>query len=229
MSITKIPFSTLSIEIILELAQQCGDVLSAKHSEDSILGSPIADLAEPIRRAKLAVASSRKKELTEEISKADFKRDRAFIGFRKYVEAFQFKDWDSASQKAASSLMRIIEKHGKDLYREGLTVQSTLLASLFADLSTESTKADLATLNAEEWFKNLSDLQTEFSDMILKRDELEAKKDIPTKADAKTELVKALSILLSGLDFLTNTQSTKYGEIGKLINKVAERITANHR
>ena len=229
MSINKIPFSTLSIETTLELAQQCGEALSNKYSEDPILGVPIADLDEPIQRAKLAIASNRRKELTDEINEADFHRDRAFVGFRKYIEAFQFKDWDRTAQKAAANLIGIIEKHGKSLYREGLTVQSALLASLFTDLETESAKEDIATLEVEEWLNHLKNLQSEFSVMIRRRDELEAKKDVPTKADAKAELVKVLSVLLSGLDFLTNTQSTKYGESGELINKIVVRIVASER
>ena len=227
MGISKIPFSKLTIEAVLKLADQCGKAISDKHPEDPILSAPMKDLDEPMRKTKLAIASSRKKELTDEINDADFKRDRAFVGFRKYVEAFQFKDWDRNAQKAAANLIGIIEKHGKLLYREGLTVQSALLASLFTDLETESSKADLATLGVEEWLNHLKNLQTEFSNMIQRRDELEAKNDVPTKADAKTELVRVLSILLSGLDFLTNTQSTKYGETGELVNTIAERIVAS--
>lgn len=229
MGITKIPFSTLSIETTMDLAKQCCEAISASHAEDPILSTPLESLEEPIKRAKLAIASSRKKELTEEINEADFRRDRAFVGFRKYVEAFQFKDWDRNAQKAAANLIGIIEKHGKSLYREGLTVQSALLASLFEDLDDELAKADLATLGVEEWLNHLKKLQDAFSTMIQRRDELEAKKDIPTKADAKAELVKALNILLSGLDFLTNTQSTKYGGIGNLINQIIERIVTSQR
>lgn len=229
MSITKIPFSALSIQTVLELAKQCSEVLSAKHSEDPILSTPLENLAIPIQRAKLAITSSRKKELTEEIDEADFQRDRAFVGFRKYVEAFQFKDWDRDSQKAAANLIGIIEKHGKNLYREGLTVQSALLASLFEDLDAEQARADLATLDVGKWLDHLKKLQDDFSIMIQRRDELEAKKDIPTKADAKAELVKTLNVLLSGLDFLTNTQATKYGETGNLVNHIIERIVSSHR
>ena len=226
MSITKVPFSTLSINQLLELANQCGEALSAKHAENPTLSIPLKDLEEPIQKVKLAIANSRKDELTEEINEADFRRDRAFVGFRKYIEAFQFKDWDRSSQRAAANLIGIIEKHGKSLYREGLTVQSALLASLFEDLDTEQAKEDLASLDVAEWLNHLKNLQTEFSGMIQRRDDLEARKDIPTEADAKAELVKALSVLLSGLDFLTNTQSEKYSEIGKLINAIIERVLA---
>ena len=229
MSLSKIPFSTLSIETVLEMALQCRETLSRRYSEDPILGAPITDLDEPMRRTKLAIASSRKKELTEEINEADFKRDRAFVGFRKYVEAQQFKDWDKDAQKAATTIITIIERHGKNLYREGLTVQSALLTSMFEDLAMDQAQNDLAAIDATDWLNHLKNLQADFSAMIIKRDELEAKKDIPTKADAKAELVKKLSVLLSGLDFLTNTQSTKYGETGELINKIIERIVASQR
>ncbi len=225
MSLSKIPFSTLSIETVLEMAKQSSDVLLRKYSEDPILSTPITDLNEPIRRTKLAIASSRKKELTEEINEADFKRDRAFVGFRKYVEAQQFKDWDRDAQKAATNVITIIERHGKNLYREGLTVQSALLTSMFEDFSREQTQEDLNAIDATEWLNHLKKLQEDFSSMIMRRDELEAKKDIPTKADAKAELVKKLSVLMSGLDFLTNTQSAKYGETGRLINEITERLT----
>jgi len=227
MGIRKIPFSKLKIEAVLELADQCSSALLKNHAEDSILGTPLADLDVPIQRARLAVASSRKKELTEEINEADFRRDRAFVGFRKYVEAFQFKDWDRNSQRAAANLIGIIEKHGKTLHREGLTVQSALLSSMFTDLETESSKADLSTIGVEEWLDHLKNLQTEFSSMIQRRDEMEAKNNVPTKEDAKEELVKALGILLSGLDFLTNTQAVKYGEAGNVVNTIIERILSS--
>lgn len=229
MSIIKIPFSTLSLESLLELAKQCEEALSARHFEDPILSAPIADLDEPIQKAKLAIASNRKKELTEEINEADFRRDRSFVGFRKYIEAYQFKDWDRNAQRAAANLITIVERHGKSLYREGLTLQSALLTSLFEDLKKDQAQEDLDAIGAKEWLKHLTDLQEAFSDMVKRRDELEAKKDVPTKADAKTELVKKLSVLFSGLDFLTNTQSTKYGETGKLINGIAERIINSQR
>ena len=224
MSITKIPYSKLSIEAVLELANRCVDIIATKHPEDPLLTVPLTDVDKPLQRAKIAIASSRKKELTEEIGDADFKRDRMFVGFRKYLEAQQFKDWERPVQKAAMSLLSIVEKHGKSLHREGLTVQSALLASLFEELDSEQSKADLETIGAQEWLDRLKKFQEDFSVLIQRRDELESKKDIPTKADAKAELVQKLTVLISGLDFLTNTQATKYGEAGKLVNEVVDRV-----
>ena len=120
--------------------------------------------------------------------------------------------------------MVIIERHGTRLYREGLTVQSALLNSLFETLDTEQSNADMAVLGAEEWLNRLKELQDEFSTLHDQLDELEARKDILGDEEAKADIVKFLSVLISGLDFLFNTNPNKYGETGKSVNAIIEQI-----
>ena len=227
MSIQKISYSELSLEDILKLTRKCVEIVSTHHAKDPLLSAPLADIDEPLNNALTSIANSRKKELIDEINDADFKRDRMFVGFRKYVEAQQFKDWDRPVQKAATSLLSIIEKHGKRLYREGLKVQSALLASMFEDLDAEQSKSDLDTAGATEWLDRLKLFQTEFSALIQRRDELESKENILSEADAKAGLIKKLTVLISGLDFLTNTQATKYREAGEQLNAVIEQIATH--
>lgn len=229
MNASKIPFSLLSVEAVLELTTQCGDTISTKHGQDALLGSPLAALAEPKQQATLAIGSSRKQELTEQVNEADRKRDRGFIGFRKHVEADQYNDWNSNAKQAADNLLNTIQKHGTRLHEEGLTVQSALMTSLFDDLDAEQAQADLKTLGLTKWISELKEMQNEFAALFQQRNELESAKDIPTKADAKANLIQAISVLLNGLDFLANTQPDTYGETSKLVTEIANRIVTSER
>ena len=229
MNTSKVPFSLLSVESVLELTTQTGDTIATNHAEDALLSSALAALDEPKQQATLAIGSSYKQELTEKVNEADRKRDRGFIGFRKHVEADLFNDWDLASQEAANNIMLLIQKHGTRLHREGLTVQSALMTSLFADLEAEQAKADVATLGLTQWLSELKDMQSEFTGLFQERNELESAKSIPTKAVAKAGLVKAVSVLLNGLYFLAATQPDTYEETSKLVTEIVNRIVTSER
>ena len=229
MNASKIPFSILSLEAVLELATQSGEAIAAKHADDPLLSSSLAGLDEPKQQAILAIGSSRKQELTDQVNEADRKRDRGFIGFRKHVEADQYNDWNASAQQAANNLLDIIQKHGTRLHEEGLTVQSALMTSLFEDLEAEQAKTDLATLNLSEWIAQLESMQSEFAELLRQRNALESAKNIPTKADAKADLVQAVSVLLNGLDFLATTQADTYGETSQLVTGAVERIVTSQR
>ncbi len=229
MNTNKIPFSLLSLEAVLELATQIGETISSRHSEDALLGGALAGLGEPRQQATLAIGSSRKQELTEQVNEADRRRDRGFIGFRKHVEAEQYNDWNTDARQAANNLLDIIQKHGTRLHEEGLTVQSALMTSLFEDLDTEAAKADLATLNLTDWIEQLKTMQNGFATLFQQRNEIETAKNIPTKANAKVALVQASSVLLNGLDFLAVTQAETYGETGQLVASIVNRIVSSER
>lgn len=229
MSLNKIPFSVMSVEAVFELTKQSEAVISARHAGDALLGSSLAGLEEPKRQAILNIGSSRKQELTHKIDEADYKRDRAFIGLRKHLDADLFNDWDTDRQRAADNLMAIVKRHGTTLYNEGLTVQSALLTSLFEDLEAETAKTDLATLGLTEWVTHLKDCQREFTGFFMQRNELESAKDIPTQSEAKKGLVDAIAQLLNGLDFLASSQPDNYGETHKLVEEIVNRIVASER
>ncbi|MEM9339593.1 MAG: DUF6261 family protein [Bacteroidota bacterium] len=229
MNASQIPFSLLSIEAVLELATQAGETISAKHADDPLLSTPLQALDEPKQQATLAIGSSRKQELTEQVNEADRMRDRGFIGFRKHVEADQYNDWIPKVKEAADRILDIIQQHGTRLHEEGLTVQSALMTSLFEDLDAEAAKADLATLRLTRWIEELKEMQTNFADLFRQRNELESIKDIPTKAAAKDSLVEKISIVLNGLDFLTNTQPDTYADTSKLVTEIVNRIVTSER
>lgn len=229
MNASKIPFSLLSVEAVLELATQTGDTISSNHADDPLLSSSLTALAEPKEQATLAIGSSRKQELTEQVNDADRKRDRGFIGFRKHVEADQYNDFNADVKQAADNILDIIQKHGTRLHEEGLTVQSALMTSLFEDLDSDSAKADLDKLNLTNWISELKTMQSEFADLFQQRNELESAKDIPTKVEAKANLVQKVSVLLNGLDFLANTQPDTYAQTSTLVTEIVNRIVTSER
>ncbi|MEL6561899.1 MAG: DUF6261 family protein [Bacteroidota bacterium] len=229
MSLNDIPYSIVSLESIVEMANQTKTTINTNLPDDALLGGSIAALANPIEQAVLAIGSSKKQALTEQINGSDRKRGRFFIGFRKHLEADQYNDWNPAVKQAADNILEIVAKHGNRLHDEGQTVQSALLTSLFADLDTDEAKADLTTLGLTEWIVQLKDAQNEFADLFQQRNELESAKNIPTKAVAKAELVEKLSTLLNGLSFLANSQADTYAETAKLVSDITNRIVTSER
>lgn len=229
MSTENIPFSLLSIETVLTLANQCVKTISAKHSENPLLKGSLESLKEPMAKAELAIASDRKQEFAERVNNADFQRDQAFIGFRKCIEVFQYKEWDPAAKQASSNLLTIIRKHGTQLYKEGLNVQSSLLDALFEDLDDEKARMDIEKLGVEEWLVQLKRLQERFSKIFQQHSEVESDKSIPSKVEAKAALVKSLSSLLDGVEFLAEVKPEIYTETKKLVNEIANRIVANYQ
>ena len=162
-------------------------------------------------KAELAIASDHKQEFAERVNNADFQRDQAFIGFRKYIEVFQYKEWDPAAKQASSNLLTIIRKHGTQLYKEGLNVQSSLLNALFKDLDDEKARMDIEKLGVEEWLVQLKRLQERFSKIFQQHSEVESDKSIPSKVEAKAALVKSLSSLLDGVEFLAEVGGLAVG------------------
>jgi len=229
MSTEKISFSLLSVETILELANQCIKIISAKHFENPLIESSLEGLKEPIKKVELAIANDRKQEFTERVNNADFQRDQIFIGFRKYIEVFQYKEWDQAAKRASNNLLSIIRKHGAQLYKEGLTKQSSLMNAMFTDLEDEKAQLDIEKLGVSEWLIQLKRSQERFSRIFQQYNEIESDTDIPTKSQAKASLVKSLSSLLDGIEFLAEVKPDIYSETSTLIEEIAEKLTINQQ
>ena len=115
------------------------------------------------------------------------------------------------------------------MYLEAMSVQSSLMASLFEDLNTGSAKADLATLGLTDWLDGLKKLQDEFVAIQKEREKLELDKNVPTKQEANSKLVEKLLSLLKGLDFLISIQPDTYAETGELVIKMADRLIQSER
>ena len=93
MNTKKIPFYLISLEALHEMASQCQKTIKEKHPDDPLLSSSLTALDEPLKQAALAIGSSQKQALTDEVNAADRLRDRCFIGFKKMVEAAHYNDW----------------------------------------------------------------------------------------------------------------------------------------
>ena len=229
MNTSSIPFSLLSLETTLDLAIRCSAVIATRNAKENLLVNALAGLEGPIERAKLAISDDNKKELTEERNKADDKRDKIFIGLRKRIEAELYNVTNPAAQEAAKNLLEIIAKHGNRLHVEGMSVQSARLVALFKDLESDSAKADLATLGLDNLLDKLKQAQSEFAAIQQQRSELESAEDIPTKEEARVELVGKLIVLFKGLDFLSADQPKDYSEMASQVQTIADELVASER
>lgn len=229
MNISSIPFSLFSLETTLDLTIQCRDFIATRHPEENLLTKALADLEDPIQNAKRSISRDNKKELTKERKEADRKRDKLFICLRKHIEAELYNVTKPAAEKAAQRLLDIIGKHGNQLYAEGLSVQSALLVALFADLDSDSAKADILTLKLVSLLDSLKQAQSEFAAIQQQRAELDSAKDIATNEEARREIIEKLTVLFKGLDFLASTQSEKYAETASLVQNIVDELVTNER
>lgn len=224
-----IPFSILSIESALDLATRCSATIREKHPKNNSFKSTLARLDDARQEATIAIAGNRKKALTEAVQMADKKRDRLFIGFRKMVESFQYFEPDESIMNAAEVVLQIIRTHGTQLHLKTMSKQSSLLASLFQDLAAADAKAAVNKLGLTNWLNSLKQAQNEFIELLQKRSELEARKDIYTKKEAYTRLIDKLSTLLKGLDFLSSVDPETYGETVRLVTEISDQIITSER
>jgi hypothetical protein len=229
MNISNTPLSTLSIESKLDFATKCVSLIKTRHTKDPLFGNTLANLEDSIQQTTLAIASNHKQKLTKEVNEADYKRGRCFILFRRHIEAEQFNEEDSEKRQASDLLINIIRAHGTQLHLEGMSAESSLLASLFKDMEGKDAIKALSTLNLTREMGQLKQAQSEFIALQEKRNELELNKEIPTKLEAQNELVKKLTVLLRGIDFLAVSQSKTYDETGQLVQQFADRIVTNER
>lgn len=229
MNISSIPFSLFSLETTLDLAIQCRDFIAPRHPEETLLTKALANLEDPIQNAKRSISRDTKKEFTKERKEADRKRDQLFICLRKHIEAELYNATNPAAQKAAQRLLDIIGKHGNQLYAEGLSVQSALLAALFEDLDSKSAQADIVTLGLANLLDSLKQAQSEFAAIHQQRTELDSAKDIATNEEARRELVEKLTVLFKGLDFLASTQPEQYSETASLVQNIVDELVTSER
>ncbi len=229
MNTSSIPFSLLSLETTLDLAIRCSAVIANGNAEGNLLVNAAASLEAPKERAKLAISNDNKEALTEEQNKADEKRDKIFIGFRKRIEAELYNITNPVAQEAAQNLLEIIVKHGTQLYAEGMSVQSARLVALFKDLESDSAKADLARLKLDSLLDRLKQAQSEFEVIQQQRSKLKSAKDIPTREEARVELVEKLIVLFKGLDFLSIDQPEAYSAMASQVQTIADGLVASER
>ncbi len=212
----------LSTEEVYVLATNIQTLIESAEIEESIKTKLLTCIKKEIPTFEEALNRNKKNPLTITKKEKDTTRDNYFLGLRCYVESMTYH-WEEGINKAAHSILEVIERHGYSLHILGYTEETALLNSLILELQHEPGSTHITTIGAQEWLKKLSEAQIDFE---------------KTKSDAihidsieKPSLVKSRNLVIKDLNDVLNYISIeeRFNEstaITDLISKINQSISS---
>lgn len=107
-------------------------------------------------------------ELTPEVESLDAGRDAAFITLISLVRALA-KSPDDELSAAATALLSLMERYGKDLYRQPYLQESGNIANLIQDLESASYASRIETLGLKKSVETLKKVNEDFDSLYSAR------------------------------------------------------------
>lgn len=109
--------------------------------------------------------------ITKEIQDLDGRRDDALIGINANVDSYQ-KHYDEIKRKACEALRKLLDKHGRDLYKRSYPEETAGIRSMINEIETATSLTEaVATLGLTEWFAELKVSNDLFDTKYLERNE----------------------------------------------------------
>ena len=231
--IRSVPYSRLELPELLTLSDQSYQVVTERHPEAAILASALNPLSDAMDETRLALGSTTKEELTEQVEIADARRDDSYKALVAYIKAGLLRHSQLSYQEASKRLLAIINQNGgRSLYRYGYSKQTAALESLFKDLNSAEALKDLATIQATKWLDDLKADHEAFKTVYAQREKVRANKskNIPTDDSARRKLQPALENLYTLVDaFFISAQIEGLKETIDILNKTIDRALASAR
>jgi len=139
--------------------------------------------------------------VTSEIEAADELRDNAFTTLRDFTGVWADNRHAPAPKREAGQRLRaIFAKHGNTIHRKGYTKQTGAMQPLLTDLASETSLADLATLDLLTYHTDLVQAQAAFEKLWAGKSDESGKAQIPTLGDHLPALKRRLNLLLAVAD-----------------------------
>lgn len=152
--IKNVRYSKLDLAKSKTLSEQSLSIINKNHPDNPLLSPMVQAVRAVLGGAESALGSTEKEALTESVTQADANRDDNIMGLEGHVRSGIKRHKNPAYQEACKRLYALFEKYGP-LERESYLDETGLLDALIADLKTPQATADLATVNATEWFGEL--------------------------------------------------------------------------
>ena len=181
--------------------------LKAENPEELKL-TPVAETFE----AKMkvyddALVLERGNVLSGRLNQADLERDlalRSLVSIIKVYVSFP----EATQSDAASELLHLIEKYGKQIDKLPYLQESGVLANLFQDLESEESKEAIALLHLEDWVTKLKESAVRFDELFISRES-----DNSTKLSGRVKGARqAVQSEFERLSVLVNAYEIVYGE-----------------
>ena len=216
--------SKLNLSQLLTLADRIYKTVQENHPEEALLSGIMQALAEAIEQASLAIGSTRKESGTEDITTLDGKRDMSYSALLRLINAGLMRHSVPNHQEACKRLTEIFDKNDRGLNKLSYDKQSAALKSLFKDLDEEAAKADLATIRATQWLKELKADNEAFEAAYQKRSMEKSTQNILTDIEARRQLVIALNNVVNALNvFKLSNQIENVEATMTLLNEIIDR------
>ena len=228
MSKIETPLSHATVAETSDLAVNASKIITKHAIEDVYLTQLGTELSASGNEMANAIATSQKKQLTEQLAAADDKRDSGFNAIKLFTEGY-IKWNNDAYTPYALKIWDVIKRHGIALDKESYEEQSALMESLFIDLEKVELTEAITVLKQEEVVAYTKQSHVDFAALYQQSLELEAGKEIVTSATKlKKGTLVTLNSLAGYLNAIINAKPDVYGaiqaEIAELVNNVNQKI-----
>ena len=196
-------FSTtlLTNEELVASAGQILPVIDHLFAGDSVLLAIGAATVANVNGLNLAATREPGSEVTGEIEAADELRDNAFTTLRDFTGVWANNRHAPAPKREAGQRLRaIFAKHGNSIHRKGYTKQTGAMQPLLTDLASETSLADMATLDLLTYHTDLVKAQAAFEKVWEGKSDDSGKAQLPTLGDHLPALKRRLNLLLAVAD-----------------------------
>ncbi len=109
-------------------------------------------------------------DLTKEIIRLDKERDSDFTGIIGIVELYANNHYDETMVNAATSLLKVLESHGRSLVRLSYQQQTAAMEDIITRIEAGHV-AELTTLNLADWFAHMKNANDQFNVKFLERNQ----------------------------------------------------------
>ena len=193
------------------------EVLNVKNVYDelSALGTQISELYRPETGS----------DITQEIQELDERRDRAFTGIYRFVDAFSYH-YDPDKKAAAQRLYDAILLFGGGIARLNYQAETSTIDGILNKFRTESDLAEAVTKleGLSDWLNELEEANKLFDEAYLRRVKEEAAKPEVKMADLRKEIIGVYRALLQHLEANAIVSGSEvYNQVAKEINEVIEK------
>lgn len=220
--IENISFSILEAEELLTLAQRIYDIIQQAQLNQPMIDTSMQLIQKDMAELNTTLGKDVASAYSEEIKEKDNRRDRAFMGFRTYLESYAFH-LDELLAQQAESLLGIFKKHGTRLHREGNTIQTSRMNLLISDLQKPEALSKLENLRGSFWLKMIKEENEGFEQLIQARSaEQSAKVSAPVN-EKKSLLGNHLNKILNILEILEDSSPSP--TLGELVARLNEAIS----
>ncbi len=181
-------------------------LIKGNEAVKTVLAPLLALLEKILKDAEESLEEMRGSRLSSEINEADTQRDRMIGGLNNYVRAFLY-DIDSAKQRAAENLMKVINHYGE--IAKAPQDQETALINDFLKELNDNHEADTKTLGLADRCEQLQAANARFVELLDSRTIESGTKNPLRMIDIRREGNRLIRMLCTQLELLQLTASTE--------------------